>query len=82
MNKYAIIQYIDTEYYEDNFNYAPIIVKKDKDFNEKIKKLQEVSDNYYSDYEEQDIGICEVLDKFIEDNFEVLSYDTIEEIRV
>lgn len=82
MNKYAIIQYIDTEYYEDSFNYAPIIVKKDKDFDEKIKKLQEVSDNYYSDYEEQDIGICEVLDKFIEDNFEVLSYDTIEEIRV
>ena len=64
---YIRIQLKDICYYDDDFEYEPFIVKKDKDFEEKYKKLVEICKNYEMFDEVQD---------FINENFETIGFET------
>ena len=67
MNEYIMIKLKDICYYDDNFEYEPFIVKKDKDFEEKFKKFTKVCKNYECFDEVQD---------FIHENFETIGFET------
>ena len=69
MSEYVIIQLKDLCYYGDDFKYAPFIVKRDDNFEEKFVELQKICKNY------EDFG--EVED-FIADNFTKVEFETRE----
>lgn len=66
-NKYIMIKIKDICYYDNDFEFEPIIVKVSEDFEEKYKQLLEISKTY-EDFEE--------INDFIEENFETLDYET------
>ena len=61
MENFILIQLKDICYYDDNFEYEPIVVKKDKDFEKKYKRFVKVCKTYENFFEVED---------FIEQNFE------------
>lgn len=68
MNKYdyVCIQIKDICYYDDDFEYEPIIVKKGEDFEEKYAELEKLCKNYES---------FDEVDEFIDTNFERIIYE-------
>jgi hypothetical protein len=60
MNNIVMIQLKDICYYEDSYEFEPIFVIKEENFEEKYSKLVEVCKNY-EDYQE--------VEDFIYDNF-------------
>lgn len=64
--EYIVIQLKDICYYDDDFVYEPFIVKKDKDFESKYKKLEKLCKNYECFYEIED---------FINNNFEKIEFE-------
>lgn len=66
MKEYVVIQLKDMCYYDDDFEYDPIIVVKDADFEKKFKRLKKVCGNYES---------FDEVEEFIADNFETLKYE-------
>lgn len=65
----VLIQLKDLCYYDDDFEYDPILVEEtqDKDFEKKYEQLVKVCKNYEC--------FDEVID-FINDNFNVISFET------
>lgn len=68
---YIRIQLKDMCYYDDDFEYEPFIVKKDKDFEKKFKKLERLC-KHYDSFDE--------VENFIDNNFEKLELDFEERI--
>ena len=66
MNNIIMIQLKDICYYEDNFEFDPIFVIKEDNFEEKYNKLVEICKNY-EDYQE--------VEDFIYDNFKRINVD-------
>ena len=65
-NKYVCIQLKDINYYDDDFEYEPIIVEKDENFEETFNELKKVCKNY-EDFNE--------VDEFIEENFKKINIE-------
>lgn len=65
-DKYVIIQLVDMCYYDDDFKYEPIIVKKDEDFEKKYEGLVKVCKNY-EDFNE--------IEEYINDNFIKMDFE-------
>ena len=59
--EYILIQLKDICYYNDDFEYEPFLVKKDKEFENKYKKLINICKNYES-FDEVEDFICENFD--------------------
>lgn len=53
-NDFIIIQLKDICYYDNDFNYDPIIVKKEQDFEEKYNKFVKICKNYETFQEIED----------------------------
>lgn len=66
MDKFVLIELKDICYYDDDFEYEPFIVKKDKDFEKKYKELESLCENY-DDFQDVEDFIC--------DNFEKIEFD-------
>lgn len=66
MKEYVIIQLKDICYYDDDFEYEPFIVEKDKNFEEKYKELVKLCKNY-NDFQE--------VEDFIYDNFKIINFE-------
>ena len=66
MKDYVIIQLKDMCYYDDDFEYEPFIIKRDKDFETKFKKLKKICKNYES---------FDEIEEFIEENFERIGFE-------
>lgn len=72
MKELVYIKIKDICYYDDDFEYYPILVEKCDDFEEKMKKLEEICKNY-EDFQQ--------VEDFISDNFYKIIYE-IREIYV
>jgi hypothetical protein len=66
MNNIVMIQLKDICYYEDSYEFEPIFVIKEENFEEKYSKLVEVCKNY-EDYQE--------VEDFIYDNFKKIDVE-------
>lgn len=66
MNNIVMIQLKDVCYYEDSYEFEPIFVIKEENFEEKYSKLVEVCKNY-EDYQE--------VEDFIYDNFKKIDVE-------
>lgn len=66
MNNIVMIQLKDVCYYEDSYEFEPIFVIKEENFEEKYSKLVEVCKNY-EDYQE--------VEGFIYDNFKKIDVE-------
>ena len=66
MNNIVMIQLKDICYYEDSYEFEPIFVIKEENFEEKHSKLVEVCKNY-EDYQE--------VEDFIYDNFKKIDVE-------
>ena len=66
MNNIVMIQLKDICYYEDSYEFKPIFVIKEENFEEKYNKLVEVCKNY-EDYQE--------VEDFIYDNFKKIDVE-------
>lgn len=64
----TLIQLKDSCYYDDDFEYEPILVDESKDarFEEKYEQLRHICESYESFQEVED---------FIHDNFTVISFN-------
>lgn len=60
MNNLVMIKIKDICYYDDDFEYDPFFVIKEKDFENKYKQLETICKNY-NDFQE--------VEDFIHDNF-------------
>ena len=67
--EYIVIQLKDMCYYDDDFEYAPFFVKKDKDFESKYKKLEKLCKNY---------ECFDEIEEFINNNFKKIEFETRE----
>ena len=67
-NGIVLINFKDTSYYNDNFNYKKYYILKEYDFEEKYSKLIETCKNY-EDFVE--------IEEFLKNNFKIL--DNVEE---
>ena len=63
--KYILLQIKDICYYDEDFEFDPIIIEADEDFEEKYIQLVEIAKNY-EDFEE--------INDFIEKNFKKIDY--------
>ena len=66
MKELVLIQLKDLCYYDDNFEYKPFLVEKDKDFESKYKKLVKIC-NTYEQFDE--------VEEFIQENFIKLNFE-------
>lgn len=66
MKELVLIQLKDICYYDDDFEYEPFLVEKDKDFEKKYEKFVEVCQSYES---------FDEVDDFISENFKQVDYE-------
>ena len=66
MKELVLIQLKDMCYYDDDFEYEPFLVEKDKDFEEKYNELVKIC-NTYEQFDE--------VEDFIQENFIKLDFE-------
>ena len=64
--EYILIQLKDMCYYDDDFEYEPFLVEKDKDFEKKYEELVKIC-NTYEQFDE--------VEDFIQENFVKLDFE-------
>lgn len=66
MKELVLIQLKDMCYYDDDFEYEPFLVEKDKDFEKKYQELVKIC-NTYEQFDE--------VEDFIQENFIKLNFE-------